>query len=575
MRGAGDSGRRPGVCYREEYITRVTTSLSSPTRQSSIAMDVVRNSDYLGPVAVGLSLAVIARLAYSQLLPKPDPHLPHNPVTNLLGDVPELFRFIDGGKKNFADFIESMCAKHGPIYQLMFVRSQLVVIADRTEYERLLLRSKSVEQSSFTNAIFATVMPTSQISLPTDEVWKRHRQLTGPSMSRKYLGHMSARILTAANNLVKLWTRKVELVGNKAFDAHSDTRTAISDAILSIAIGDSPSFIDMIYTSLSPITSDEGLAQFSHSELPPLQKSSRKMMETIESMQLSPFPVTIARLFAWMAPSRRKSYRVISGFLGGKITEARAREAEFSTKQGEALATDADCVVDMIVQREAREGAEKFDDGELLDELMTYVLAGQDTTAATLSWLLKYLPLDTEVQQRLHDEVCAAFGSDQNGSIDFNTLSDSQKLPVLEAVVAETLRCAMTGPITGRELIADEVVLGRNVPKGTEILFPIAYMGLQESDWGSDAKVWRPSRWLRDDGSFDSSAGPSYPFGLGQRGCFGQRLAVLQLKVFAATLSRAFVFKPLPLELDNWDSVLKVNRAPKSCHVSLEEWPVN
>ncbi|KAG8711901.1 hypothetical protein FRC09_020350 [Ceratobasidium sp. 395] len=487
-------------------------------------MDVVRNSDYLGPVAAGLSLAVIARLAYLQLLPKPDPRLPHNPVTNLLGDVPELFRFIDGGKKNFADFIESSEAE---LSKLMFVRSQLVVIADRTEYERLLLRSKSVEQSRFTNAIFATVMPTSQISLPTDEVWKRHRQLTGPSMSRKYLGHMSARILTAANNLVRLWARKVELVGNKAFDAHSDTRTAISDAILSIAIGDSPSFIDMIYTSLaaSSPASDEALAQFSHSELPPLQKSSREMMETIESMQLSPFPVTIARLFAWMAPSRRKSYRVISDFLGGKIAEARAREAEFSAKQGETLATDADCVVDMIVQREAREGAEKFDDGELLDELMTYVLAGQDTTAATLSWFLKYLPLDTEVQQRLHDEVCAAFGSDQNGSIDFNTLSDSQKLPVLEAVVAETLRCAMTGPITGREFTKSNLKLFKSNP-GTEILFPIAYMGLQESDWGSDAKVWRPSRWLRDDGSFDSSAGPSYPFGLGQRGCFGQRLAV-------------------------------------------------
>ncbi|KAG8715896.1 hypothetical protein FRC09_016215, partial [Ceratobasidium sp. 395] len=367
-------------------------------------------------------------------------------------------------------------------------------------------------------------------------------------MSRRYLEHMSVRIVTAANNLVRLWARKVELVGNKAFDAHGDTRTSILDAILSITIGDSPSFIDMIYTSLalsSPLTSDKNSAQFTHSKLPSIQRSLREMMETIESMQLSPFPITIARLFAWMDSSRRKSYRTASNFLSEKIAEARAREADFSAKQGEALATDADCVVDMIAQREAREGAEKFDDGELLDELMTYVLGGQDTTAATLSWLLKYLPQDPEIQQRLHDEVYAAFGAepDQNGPIDFNTLSDSRKLPVLEAVVTETLRCSMTAPMTGREC--------------TGLMFPTAYMGLQESDWGSDAKVWRPSRWLRDDGSFDSSAGPSYPFGLGQRGCFGQRLAVLQLKVFAATLSRAFVFKPLPPKLDNWDSILK------------------
>ncbi|KAG8683425.1 hypothetical protein FRC09_016088 [Ceratobasidium sp. 395] len=269
---------------------------------------------------------------------------------------------------------------------------------------------------------------------------------------------MSARVSAAANNLTRLWTRKVDLVGDKAFGAHDDIRLAILDAILSISIGDSPSFVDVVYASLeassTPVTLDKDSARFAQPELPPLQRSLREMMETIESMQFSPFPVIVARLLAWMPVSRRKSYRIVSDFLGKKIAEARAREVDFvSKKQGEALATDADCVVDMIIQREAREGAEKFDDGELLDELMTYVLAGQDTTAATFSWLLKYLPLDAKIQQRLHDEVCAAFdsGSDRDGPLDFNILSDSGKLPVLEAVVAETLRCAMTGTITGRE----------------------------------------------------------------------------------------------------------------------------
>jgi hypothetical protein len=52
-------------------------------------------------------------------------------------------------------------------------------------------------------------------------------------------------------------------------------------------------------------------------------------------------------------------------------------------------------------------------------------------------------------------------------------------------------------------------------------------LGLQESTWGPDAKKWRPSRWLRPDGSFNRNAGPSGdPFGMGHRSCFGQRLAV-------------------------------------------------
>src|SRR5947199_222095 len=114
--------------------------------------------------------------------------------------------------------------------------------------------------------------------------------------------------------------------------------------------------------------------------------------------------------------------------------------------------------------------------------------------------------------------------------------------------------------------------LGLTISIGLNILIPIGYLGLQESDWGPDAKEWRPTRWLRQDGSFDRNAGPDgSPFGLGHRTCFGQKLAVrlfkfaanlthfcpqvMQLKTFIAILSRAFLFKPIAPEVDSWDSV--------------------
>ena len=75
--------------------------------------------------------------------------------------------------------------------------------------------------------------------------------------------------------------------------------------------------------------------------------------------------------------------------------------------------------------------------------------AGQDTTAAALSWHVKFLPQDPEIQHRLRDEVCAVFG--QDGELEFEVIDDSDRMPVLEAVVAETLRCAKVGALTGRE----------------------------------------------------------------------------------------------------------------------------
>ncbi|KAG9077180.1 hypothetical protein FS749_010965, partial [Ceratobasidium sp. UAMH 11750] len=493
-------------------------------------MDTTRSPGYLGPLTAGLLFALIARLVYIWLLPKPLPDVPHNPVTNIRGDVPELCRYVQDGKKNMADYFASLTMKHGPVFQLMAGRNGIIIIADKAEYERLLLKSKSTEQSRLTNELSSIVTPTSQIALPTNEMWRRHRQLTGPSMSRRYLERMSARVSAGANNLVRLWTRKVELVGDKAFDAGKDLKLAVMDTIISIAMGDSPSFLDVAYTSLPTSASSIALGaspiRFPQSDFPPLHKSLREMIESTERVLFTPLPIRVAKLFTWMSPSWRKSYNTISEFFNKNIREAREREAEpAKMKQGDGLATDADCVVDMIVQREAREGAETFEKGELLDELMTYVLAGHGSTSAALSWLLKYLSLDTDIQRRLHDELCAAFGPVSGGDepLDFSVLNDSSRLPILEAVVAETLRCAMIAPAIGRE--SDEVILGRHIPKGTQLMFLLGYMSTQESDWGPDAKTWRPVRWLRDDGSFDSTAGPSFPFGIGQRACFGQRLA--------------------------------------------------
>ncbi|CAE6423348.1 unnamed protein product, partial [Rhizoctonia solani] len=118
----------------------------------------------------------------------------------------------------------------------------------------------------------------------------------------------------------------------------------------------------------------------------------------------------------------------------------------------------------------------------------------------------------------------------------------------------------------------DEIILDRVVPKGTQLMFTTSLMSTNQPEWGPDAKKWRPSRWLTPEGAFNRSAGTSIPFGLGQRSCFGQRLAVLQVKMFVATMSRAFFFKPVPSEVDVWSAVELVTRQPKSCYVCLERW---
>ncbi|CAE6443581.1 unnamed protein product [Rhizoctonia solani] len=450
----------------------------------------------------------------------------------------------------------------------------MVIISDIRESERILVESKVTEQAKRVRQAFVAASPHAQIALPTDEAWRKQRRLAGPSMSKRYLERMSGRISTGADNLVKLWQAKTQIIGSCAFDAGPDIQLSTMDTMGDITTGSLFGCIKSAHAALpTGATQLSPIVYFPNPNPPPLYEAVSVIMESIEAAIKAPFPSLHARLIKYTSFSWRKQFGVLSSFLNQAITESRGREKSAENKDV-GLATDSDCVLDMIIQREAREGAEAFGEGAIRDELMSFIFAGRDTTSSMLRWLLKYLPTDIGIQRRLHEEVCNVFGQgDLHEPLDFNLLDNSERLPLLEAVVMETMRCAGVGPQISRELVQDEVILGRSVPKGTEVVFATALMSRDKTRWGDDADEWRPTRWLTQDGAFDRSAGPSFPFGLGQRSCFGQRLATYEIKAYTAALSRGFFFKSVPHEVDSWEAQLEgLAKQPRLCYVSLERW---
>ncbi|KAJ1303769.1 hypothetical protein OPQ81_008193 [Rhizoctonia solani] len=98
-------------------------------------------------------------------------------------------------------------------------------------------------------------------------------------------------------------------------------------------------------------------------------------------------------------------------------------------------------------------------------------------------------------------------------------------------------------------------------------------MNKDKAEWAPDADEWRPTRWLAPDGTFNRLSGPIFPFGLGQRSCFGQRLAVLELKACTEALSYSFFFRLVPPEVDNSEVKLEsFAKQPRMGYVSLESW---
>ncbi len=157
------------------------------------------------------------------------------------------------------------------------------------------------------------------------------------------------------------------------------------------------------------------------------------------------------------------------------------------------------------------------------------------------------------------------------------------------------MRFSITATAVARRTTVDTQVLGCPIPAGTDLIMNLRVFrfdsGVAEErrtassraahskrlrHWDSatrDLDAFEPRRWLvRDDSGkelFDVSVLPSIGFAGGLRGCFGKRLAMLELKVMMVLLVLNFEFLPLPEELASMEGIEKVFRRPKMCHVRL------
>ena len=233
-------------------------------------------------------------------------------------------------------------------------------------------------------------------------------------------------------------------------------------------------------------------------------------------------------------------------------------------------------------------------------QLFGFIIGGHDTTSTTLTWTVKFLALaqkpQTALRSRLRAAYPAATAEQRNPTLDeIITI----QIPYLDAVIEEMSRTAQLFNGTNREAVIDTTLLGHRIPKGTTVWlmhngpgylappFPLEDSKRSESSLSSkyqigewtpdeaDMKSFRPERWLvkGEDGQeeFDAQAGPHLAFGLGTRGCFGRRLAYLQMRIVMVLMIWNFEFKETPPKVSTWGAVNKLARHPTSCYVRLEK----
>jgi cytochrome P450 len=157
--------------------------------------------------------------------------------------------------------------------------------------------------------------------------------------------------------------------------------------------------------------------------------------------------------------------------------------------------------------------SEPLSDENLLDQIITLLLAGHETTTTGLAWAFERLTRHPEVLQRLQNEL-------QDGRDEY-----------LDAVVNETLRVRPVIDGVWRKLTAPALVAGHRLPTGT-LVFPAIALVQTANDAFPDPEEFRPERFL------DGSPAPYtfIPFGGGTRRCIGAAFAVMEMKIVLSTV---------------------------------------
>lgn len=326
------------------------------------------------------------------------------------------------------------------------------------------------------------------------------------------------------------------------------------------------------------------------------------MTHALDSSVTSPMPMQTHWLIS-ITPTYRRALAHRNRLIHERLEDAKSRMLQHQGEKADEFA-GVTCATDHLVRREAQAAAREnrapqYDGPSASDELFGFLIAGHDTTATTLMWTAKYVGASPRVQEKLRGILHGAFGAEK-GVPTAKQLATTD-IPYLDAVVEEMARCATTGPGVMRSATRDTTLLGYSIPKGVDVYMMTngpGYMAqntinksILEHDrsdssqankdralplWDDgDITVFKPERWIKTDekgvDTFNVHAGPSMQFGGGLRGCFGKKMAYLEMRLFVALMVWSFDLEAVPESLRGFEAFDSLTHKPKQCYVVLKE----
>lgn len=347
------------------------------------------------------------------------------------------------------------------------------------------------------------------------EDWRRHRRLIQPTFSRREVLTFGPAMTDAGQRMLKRW------------DGLAD------GAVIDVAAQMSALALDVVGWALFS-TDLTGDAEQMGRVMGAGQRVA--MLATLLPLSYGPWSTRAVK-----AVTRRagRSTEGIEGPVGRLMVARRASgrlgaagRAAGSPAQASADGGDINGhrdLLDVLMTARNPDGS-PFTDTEIADEVSTFMLAGHETTANTLSWSLALLAAYPAARSRLEHEVDSVLGGRAP------TSADAARLPLTTAVIAEAMRIYPPAWTIERDAIADDDVAGVPVPAGSLVAIP-PYLVHRHREFWPDPAGFDPDRFST---GAQRHRYAYIPFGGGKRACIGQSFAELETVLVLASITQRF-----------------------------------
>jgi cytochrome P450/nitrite reductase/ring-hydroxylating ferredoxin subunit len=432
--------------------------------------------------------------------------------------------------------LEDWSKRYGSIYSCRLGRVSMTVTSDATIANEILkARPDSFRRTSQLEVVSISGMNTHGIFMAEGDRWRKQRPVIMQSLDTRHLNQFFPFLVEVTERLRKRWLSS----SGSAVDVQSDLMRFTVDVTASLAFGQ----------DINTLESDGDI----------IQQHLDKIFPTIQRRLLTPFPYW----HYFRLPADRdaeKSVQFINEAIRGFILEGQKE-----LKESPELREKPKNLLQSLLVAVADENS-NFSDKEVSDNMMTMLLAGEDTTANSLAWTIYFLVKYPEIQARLREEIQGVLAGEP-----LSNINEVRAIPYLDGVIHESMRLKPVAPINVLEANAEFSTGELSFNKGDYVVILTRMMAMNEADF-ADAGTFNPERWLADKSENQVNQRAFTPFGSGPRLCPGRNLALLEIKLVLVMILNNFEIRSC-VDLDGVSEEFSFTMHPNGLKVRFEKLP--